>query len=299
MRVERWVAVALLGVGLAACGGQGVIATVDGWDVTDADIAALHPDTYDLSDTERAASLFLVILHQTLVEGARRDFGIVADPADIEAAFLRRTDAVTDGLDDRLAAQGVSAVRIRLEAELDVIRHDLSLEFVRRGGPEVDLAAAHRQFLSVNARSCLLMLAPSGPELDEKVETLVDGGATIPQIKSELGSDVEEVDLGCASPAQHPLPLAPIAVDGEVGKAYALRFSDGTLYVVAVTERDAPALENVMSEVMEIAAETQGRDLFESWALSLLDAAEVQIDRSVGRWEATPDTNGAPTVVAP
>ena len=293
------VALGTLAVVVSSCGQPSLMATVDGFEVQRTTVESLHPDGYQLTAEEQASSLFLLILHHLVVDGADNEFDVTASDEEIRAAFDERTSRFANGVESGLDARGVSRDRVMLEAELDVIRGRLQSEFIRRGGPGVDLAAAHRRFLSANSLVCMTMLAPSGPELDDRITAMSDEGVTLDEMRAELGDGVEEVDLGCAAPVNHPEPVAPVALDGEVGRAYARRFSDGTLYVVAVTSRDAPALEDVLDEVTAIAEDTQGRDLFDAWVIGLLQSADVVVAPEVGRWEATEETNGTPTVLPP
>lgn len=282
---------------LSACGGPDTLAVVDGDPVARAELDALHAG--DVGPEEEAASLYLIILHRLLVAGAEREFGFVVDQAAVDAAFTRRTQGGEGRVDEFLADRGVTRARVLLEAELDVIRHELEVGFVRRGGPDIDMDAAYRQFVSVNGRTCLRVLAPTGPDVYDRLESLVDEGATVAEIEADLGDGLEHLDLGCASPVQHPPAVAPVAVDGEIGKPYLRRGSDGSVYVAIVTEREVATMDEVLEQVIQIAAERQGADVFNAWAFDLLRNAEVEIDPSVGTWAPTPDTDGVPTVVAP
>ena len=275
------------------------MAVVEGEEIASTEILALHPEGRSLEPVERAASVFLVILHRLLLDEAEEAFGVVPARGDVDDAFAERTNGLPGGVDEGLAGRGVTRSRVELEAELDVLRDRLRYELVSREGADVDLDAAYRRFVSVNSNACMLMLAPAGRELEPMVEALVFSGAGVDEIEAEMGDGVERIDLGCLSPAQHPEAVASVAVDGEVGRAYIRRFSDGTLYVAVVTERDAPELGEVMDEVLALAADTQGRELFNEWAFGVLQAADVEIDPSVGSWEPTDETGGVPTVVAP
>jgi hypothetical protein len=297
-RLMRWpLAVAALALVAGACGAPDVVAVVDGKEIAATEIVALHPDGLSLAPEEQAASTFLVILHHLLLSEAEEVFGIVPAGADVERAFAERTAGLED-VDDGLAGRGVTRSRVELEAELDVLRDLLQREFVSRNG-DADLDAAYRRFVSVNSIACVRLLAPASRELEPRIEALVFAGASGEEIEAEMGDGVEPIELGCVSPSQHPEGVASVAVDGEVGKAYQRTFSDGTMYVAIVTERDAPPMSEVMDEVLSIAADTEGRDRFDEWAFEVLRLADVEVDPSVGTWEPTDETGGVPTVVAP
>lgn len=286
-------------VGLAACGEPEVVAVVDGASIGAEQLAALHPDGADVGSEQLAASTYLLVLHRLLVTHAATDFDLAATDAAIDTAFGERAGGVDDSVDERLTNRGVTRARVRLESELDVVRALVEEEFVRRGGSGIDLDAAYRQFISVNSQVCMVMLAPVSADAEPRIEAFISETTTIDDVLAGIPDAVESVDLGCASPVQHPQPLQPVAVDGEIGRAYLRAFDDGTMYVAGVIERDAPDMNDVMDEVVEIAARSQGSALFEQWAFGILSSADVRIDRSIGTWESTPDTGDVPTVVAP
>jgi hypothetical protein len=288
-------ALALTTVGCSS--GPEVVAVVDGTPIASEELEVLHPDASDLMPDERAGSVYLLILHHLLVAGAEQDFAVVVDQTALDDAFADRTRRFGDDVDTGLEQRGVTRERVMLEAELDVIRGRVEKELIERG-EALDLDAAYRQFISTNSMVCMTMLAPTAPEVEAEIAAFVETGVTLADVERELAEAVESVDLGCANPFRHPGPVQPGAGDGAIGRAYLRTFSDGTMYVVAVTERDAPALDEVMDEVLQIAAETQGPGLFDAWAVEILKTAVVEVEASIGTWQPTPDSNDIPTVVA-
>lgn len=294
--ISALVAGALL---LSACAAPGPAATVDGVEFAPERVTDLHPEGADLDAEQRASSLFLVILHHLVAREADAQFDVTAGETDIDAAVDERLGDSDEISDQRLAERGVTRERVRLEAELDVLRSRIQRAFVDERAPGVDLDAAYRRFLSVNSRVCVTLLAPASPEAVADVEAAVTGDVDLDDVIEQLGDLVEPVELGCDSPVGLPPPVQPVAVDGEVGRAYLSTFSDGTTYVAGVTERDAPALEDVLGDVENLAAETQGTELFDEWAFELLRTATVEIDSDFGTWEPRDGTADVPTVVPP
>lgn len=296
----RWLAaLATIALLIAACTQPGPAATVDGVDVESGRIESLHPGDADLDGEQRAATLFLIILHELITREAEAQFDAVASSSEIDAAMVARLGDVEDVADQRLADRGITRDRVLLEAELDVLRAKLQRAFIEEGGPGVDLDTAFRTFLGVNSRACVQLLAPVSPDVVADIESVVQGDISLEAATAQLADLVEPVDLGCDSPANLPPPVQPLALDGEVGRAYLSTFSDGTVYVAAVTERDAPALDEVIEEVESLAAESQGSTLFDEWAFEILKAAEVFIDSDIGTWEPRDGTGDVPTVVPP
>lgn len=288
------IALALLA---SACSGGGTAATIDGVEITSDRIETLHPADAELDEQQRASTLFLIILHHLVTREAEAQFDLTSSDAEIEAALAVRLGDDEDTAAARLADRGVTRERVLLEAELDVLREKLQRAFVDRGGPEIDLDAAYRTFLGANSRACVTMLAPATDEAMSDIERVTTGTITLQAVQEELGDLVEPVDLGCDIPTQLPGPVQPIALDGEVGRAYLSTFSDGTLYVAGVTSRDAPPLDSVIEEVKRIASDSQGAELFDEWAFDLLRAADVAVDADLGVWEPRDGTGDVPTVV--
>ncbi len=281
----------------AACSARGPAAIVDGVPIERADLAALHDPAATVSDDQRASSLFLLILHRLVVAGALEDFGVTVTPGERDAAFAARTVGLGSDVDAVLAERGVTRARVMLEAELDVIRTRLEEEMVRSGWPGVDLDKAYRDFLAANARACLVVLTLADETLVGEVESRVAEGEGLEEIFADYPERTARLDLGCLSPLEHGAELAPVALDGEVGRSYARHPEAGGVYVALVTERHAPAADEVRDEVIEVAIERQGPDLFTRWAADLLSAADVDISDEIGSWGPGPETGDLPTVV--
>ncbi len=280
----------------AACGG-GDVAVVEGVSIEASQLNAMHPDSPQVDDEKRAASLFLIILHQLIVDHAGEEFGVVVTEEEVDAAFQARTTGLGGDVAAALAQRGETPARVRLEAELDVLRERLEEEIVRAGDSDVDLDKAYRDFLSVNSRVCLVVLTLADADLADEVERRAEAGEDLDEIFADYPDRTARIDMGCLSPLDHGLELAPVALDGELGRSYAFRPEAGGVYLAKVTERDAPAREDVADEILRFAIDRQGPGLFDRWAADLLRSASVEVSGSVGRWEPVPDSGDIPTVV--
>jgi hypothetical protein len=286
---------ALAVVALSGCSAPGPVATVDGAAIERRALDRLHPSDARIDGSERASSLFLLILHHLLVTSAQREFAFsVSEDAQQAALAARigRADA-----DAALREQRVTRDRVRLEADLDVIRDELEERLVRRGASGLDLDAAYRTFLSTNARVCLSAVLLRDESHRSAVERLVQEGADTAAVRSAHPTAVEHLDMECATPAQFGQGLASVALDGRPGEAHVVETAGGVV-VAAVDERDAPPPDAVREEVLEIAVETQGPELFNAWAADVIRHAHVEVDESVGIWAPAEGTGGVPTVVA-
>jgi hypothetical protein len=295
MKVALLPALTLL---LAACSSStpGVVATVDGVEVSEERLAALNVDGVDATAEERASSLYLLILHGLLSEGAEADFGYAAGGTELAEAFDRRTGGIGD-VDARLAERGVTRDRVMLEAELDLIRSELERELVYTDGYGFDFEEAYRGFLAVNSNVCMAVLNLADATLVPEVQAMVDAGDDLDDIFETYPDRTARIDMGCTSPIDHGDALAPVALDGEVGVSYARPSGDGAIFVAKVTSRDAPSADEVRDEVMAFGVENQGPELFNLWAVEQLSEAEVTVDADIGRWRPGPDTGDVPTII--
>ena len=292
----RWrLGVVACAVALGACSSMpSTAAVVDGVEVSGTRLAAMSPDR-DRAPHDLVRDLNLLILHEVLTTQAAVDFDLVASEEQIAEAFSDRVRGREDDVEEWLANRGSTRERVLLEAELDVIREALEDAMVESDEYGFDFDAAYRSFLGVNSRVCLRGLGITDPELTATIESGVETGETIASLSADHPGSTEIIDLGCNIPIEHGTLLAPVALDGEIGVAYIRETTDGTKYVVEVTERDAPAAEDVFEEVMQIGRERQGPLLFDAWVIDVLKSAEVTVDTSIGVWGTTTEGD-VPTV---
>ncbi len=282
---------------VTSCGVGGQVAVVDGVPIESSVLDEMHPASSGVDAEKQAASLFLIILHQLVVDHASEEFGVVATEEEINAAFQARTTGLGGDVSGALAERGETPARVRLEAELDVLRKRMEAEIVRSGDPGVDLDRAYRDFLAVNSRVCLVVLTLADADLTEEVERRAEAGEDLDDIFGAFPDRTARIDMGCRSPLDHGMELAPVALDGDVGRSYAFRPEAGGVYLAKVTERDAPDREEVADEILHFAIDRQGPGLFDRWASDLLRNASVEVSGAVGRWEPVPESGDIPTVV--
>lgn len=283
---------------LAACNATpGVVATVEGVEVSSEELSALNAAGQSTEVGEQASSLYLLVLHRLLTAGAQADFQYAVPEVELTEAFDNRTRGLGEDVDAVLGERGVTRERIMLEAELDVIRGELEERLVRSDGYGFDFEEAYRGFLSVNSRVCMVVLNLADVELVPDIQARVDAGEDLDAIFDLYPDRTARLDMGCASPIDHGQALAPVALDGEVGVSYARPAGDGAIFVAKVTERDAPAADAVREEVLVYGVESQGPELFNAWAVEILMNAEVDVADQIGTWGPGPDTGDVPTIV--
>jgi hypothetical protein len=283
---------------LAACtSAPGVVASVEGVDVSTEELNALNAAGASTEIDERASSLYLLVLHRLLTTGAEADFQYAVGESELAEAFENRTRGLGEDIDAVLDERGVTRARVLLEAELDVIRGELEERLVRSDGHGFDFDEAFRGFLAVNSRACMVVLNLADAELVPDIQERVDAGEDLDAIFEVYPDRTARIDMGCASPIDHGQALAPVALDGEVGVSYSRPAGDGAIFVAKVTERDAPTADEVREEVMIYGVESQGPGLFNAWAAEILMSAEVDVADEIGSWRPGPDTGDLPTIV--
>lgn len=298
--LRRALPVIVMALTLGACSGlPSTAAVVDGVEVTGERLEAMDPGS-DRSDDKLIKDLNLLILHQILTTRAASEFDLVATEQQITEAFDERIRASVEDEEEWLARRGSTPDRAMVEAELDVIRGILEEVMVESDEYGFDFDAAYRSFLGVNSRVCLRALGVTDPAAVPAIEEKVEDGVDIDTLAADHADSTETIDIGCNIPVEHGPLLAPVALDGEIGVAYLRETSDGSVYVVEVTERDAPAAEDVEEEVRTLGRERQGPGLFDAWVIEMLKSAEVEVDESLGVWGTTEESGDIPTVaVAP
>lgn len=274
-----------------------VVATIGDVEVMNDELVALNAGDSAEDNEEQARSLYLLVLHRLLTDGAEAEFGYVPTEAEIAGAFDDRTRGLGDDLDSTLLERGVTRERVLLESELDLIRTELEERLVYEDGHGFDFDQAYRGFLAVNSRVCMVVLNLADAALVPEIQARVDAGEDLDDIFELYPDRTARLDMGCASPIDHGQALAPVAVDGEVGVSYARESGDGAIFVAKVTERDAPSADEVRDEVMIYGVESQGPELFNAWAVEQLQGADVQVAEAIGTWGPGPDTGDVPTIV--
>ena len=313
MRARLIVAAAALSlVGVACSSAPDIIATIDGIDIERDRFEALHPEGYELVPDQTASTLLLIMIHDAFYQAAE-DMGVSISDADLDAAFADRTQpAVAVGtLDEVLANRGVTSERVRLESDLDALRSVLGPQLVRDEAEGFDLDAAYEDYLKVEARVCVRHILLGDTTNLEDIVNRANGGEAFDALAREFsidnlaqrpeGESGAGGDLGCSFPNSFGLGLADAALDVSVpvGEAFGPVISDRGLHVMVVYEREIPELSDVRADVVEGAVGSQAEDVFRTWAIGVLEAAEVDIHEDYGSWAPAEGTNGVPTVRPP
>ena len=120
-------------IALAACGsggsGGGVAATVNGTDITVADVEALiSTDGSEIPKTEFAGALGFLVQQQIISEAAESEFGIVIPEEDVtaEATALFEQSANGQTREEFLTAQGITEELLQQFAHSQLLVGEIS-----------------------------------------------------------------------------------------------------------------------------------------------------------------------------
>lgn len=294
---------------LASCSAASGATVVDGVQITTDEFDLLHIDVGALDDDERAGSQLLLILREAFRREAGVGLGIEIDDGAVEAAYQTRIDGFESrgGIDTVLERANHTADRVRIEAELDVIRDAVGETLVRTEAPGFDIAKAYEAYLLAEAEVCVrLIQLEAGSDFDAVAARLV-GGEDFADVAREVSIDpfVGREDgsgaggeLGCSAPSALPVGLNTATLSAPLGEATGPVATDNGLYLIVVYDRTAPDLADVRDEVVDLGVEQQGRELFRQWAVEVLQTVDVEVADQYGVWGVLPETDPVPGVVA-
>jgi len=283
------------------------LATVNGADIPVIDITKLHVDFGELQSQEIADSVLLLVLNEVLYDEADTQFALVPSEGDIAAAFETHVDSygTVERMNAVLESQNETSDRLQLESQLDALRTLLARHLVISETQGFDIDLAFKNYLLTESTVCVRHIQVLTEEGFDLVRGRVDAGedfATValensldPLVARTDGGSGAGGDLGCRTPASTPFPEA--ALDAVVGELSGPVFTDAGTHLIQVYERDAPELDDVRGDVLEVGVLTQGPGLFNDWAVRALQAADVTIDEAFGSWGVLPATDGVPTVI--
>jgi parvulin-like peptidyl-prolyl isomerase len=300
----RLLAIVLL---VAACGGGAagqVAATVNGTDITVAEIQAMRTPTDGGEDTIDkevfATDLTGAIIDRVVVDSVRTEFSIEPTDAEIEAKIAQMTELISTAqgitLADFLQNEGLTDEQFRVIANQQVIRDKLIEHFRPDVLPGTDadaqLLRTAEGFGLVNACVSHILLATEEEAVTAKAR--IDAGEEFATVAMELGTDGTAAtggDLGCAALSRYVPEFAQAAAEARLGTVSNPVESQFGWHLILVRERDEPTL----TELKDRITGDRINQLVDAWLLETLQAAEVVVNAEYGTWELQP----IPKVVPP
>ena len=300
LRNRILVPIAALAVVLAACGGAGEVATVDGEAVTFGEVADLIPSEGDTVELELfARSLMLVIADRVMEDEAERQFDLTRTEADVDAKVEELVLQSGQTEEEILTTYDLTTASLRVIAaqQLMVDRISALLAAQEPLPTEETLMERYEAMLPSVTQACSShILLESREEADAALARALAGedfGALA--IELSVGpSGPSRGELGCSSPDQYVAEFAAAVRDAEVNVPYGPVQTQFGWHVILVSDRAFPSFEDVReSLVADIQAAAGGR-LWTDWVAAALTAAEVTVEPEYGTWTTDPVPNVLP-----
>ncbi|HUO46489.1 MAG TPA: peptidylprolyl isomerase, partial [Acidimicrobiia bacterium] len=298
----------LLAVLVAACaGGAGgqVAATVNGTDITVADVQAMtipaEESEETIDRTAFAADLTGAIIDLVVINAALEEFSIEPTDEEIDAKIAQLTDLITAAqditLEDFLASQRLPESQFRVIAKQQVIRDKLNEQFRPDAFPASDADAEllrTAQGLGLVSACVSHILVPTEGEAETALDR-IEGGEAFADVAAEVGTDGTAAnggELGCSALNRYVVEFGQAAADAEINEVTAPVESEFGWHLILVTERTGPPTND---ELKEQITNDRINQLVDAWLLDTMEDAEVEVNAEYGSWVTAP----VPQVVAP
>ena len=288
---------------LGACaGGNDVAATVDGVDITVAEIESLvtAAEGQTIDPTQFADLLSFNIVLDVFARGADDDFGITFTVDEIaeEADRIITAELTGDQTREELLAQmQVTEELLQMIAHQSLIqgaiREEMEGEVAAPTQEEIDGIIAEAEALAETQTCASHILVATEAEAQDVVARL-EAGEEFADVALEVsldGSSANGGDLGCQAPEQYVPEFAEAMTAAEVGVPTAPVQSEFGYHVILVREDELPTVEEATTTLQAQAVELASQD----WFVSKAEAAEVEVNEQYGTWETDP----TPGVVPP
>lgn len=291
--------IAVLALGLAACGGSGgVVATVDGEEITLANVEEYAPPGGGSIPRDQFTDLLYNTIIEQIVVDAAAERGVTFTEAEVDARYQELQDQLTaqsgQEWDAILEQQGLSAEGARRIAHQILVRDALEASLVADADvlTEEDIREAFDGQLHDRTEACVShILLETEEEADAALERL-GAGEDFAELAAELSVDpsVENNggDLGCSSLGGYVPEFAQAAMDAEIGEVSDPVRSQFGYHLILVTERTIPEYEDVRDEILAGLEQLRGPTLLRDWLIERIAEANVEVEAEYGTWTAQP-----------
>lgn len=301
--MRKTLVVLVVALAIAACGsgGGGVAATVNGINITVAEIQSMRvSDAATVDKATFASDLTDAIIDRAVVNAAKEEFSIEPSDAEIQAKVddLRSEIEEAQGVtvEEFFASQNLPIERLRAIANQQVVRDKLFEQFEPDAVPATDADA--NLLLSTDpigrVEACVRHILVSSEQEAVEAKGRIDGGEDFADVAVEIGTDgtaAQGGDLGCQPLGLYVAAFAQAAAEAEVGVVTGPIQSDFGWHLILVESREEPSLEDIKDQI------TGGRvnQLIDAWLINIVKDATVTVDSQYGTWVTEP----TPMVRAP
>ena len=280
--------IAVFSLVAAACStaGSGVVGSVGGTDITEADLGALfESETLPIDENLREV-VFRLLAREILAQGMTSDFGLDLDQDAVDSTydgFIDQMEQADVAPEEFLAIPDASVAMVRFNAEIGVLRGQV-IDILSQQSETIetilgDLGA----YTTVCVRHVLMATVD---EADAALARLEAGEDFAVLAADSLDTGTPEGDLGCAPAARYVPEFAQASLDAEVGVVVGPVETQFGFHVLVVDERTAPTEEQVRADPRAYLADTELGELWNKWFNDTLKDAEVTLDERYGFWSA-------------
>lgn len=281
--------VVLLAMAVAACGGDPVVAEVDGHDIRESDVLALR----DLPGSAVPAADFRndltrVILGQVVRTGLEDDFGVRVSQADVDHELEDQLASAGIGVDDAIAAlqePGATEQMLRANIEILLLRDEAYEALAAQPGLVEQVFADSPRALT---RVCVSHVLVATSLEAEEVVGLLAAGTDFAALADEVSLDPSPGgDLGCLSPDAFVPEFADAVMVAPIGEVFGPVETDFGQHLILVSERTSPTLEEVKAAPFDYLPTDVVRSEWTLWLNERVLGADISIRSHIGSWSTT------------
>lgn len=293
--LKRYLLVAAAaGVLAAACsGGADVAASVNGTDITTADVETLVYELgEDFGDAEFSQLLEILIQWTAIADSAKEDFGIEPTADEIAAEVQRIFADQGPGLEfeEFLETENISEPGLDLYAAQLLIGGDILAELESGLGSPTEEDAAQLLAEDPNAWTevCAAHILVATTDEAAAVLERFDAGEAFADVAIEVsidtGSGAAGGELGCATPSNYVPEFAEATMTANLGEVVGPVETTFGFHLIKVDSRTEATTAELISALPNI----QISNAINAWYASSLGGAEVEVDAKWGTWQTDP-----------
>lgn len=271
----------------AACSsaGSGVIGTVGGVNLTEADIGEFfESDSLAIDDAFREAT-FALFAREVLLQGLLADFGLALDEEAVTERYtelLAQMEQAGSTPEEFIGVPDASTEMLRFNAEVGVIRRQAIDGLILQPETLEAFFSDEVAFTTVCVRH---LLVESVEEAEIAIGRL-DEGEDFATLATEISRDTGTPggDLGCALAGQYVPEFARATIAADIGTLFGPVETQFGFHVLVVDERTAPTAEELQADPQAYLTEAEIDTLWSDWFNETLRAADVVLDAKYGSW---------------
>lgn len=282
----------------ACSSGTKTVATVNGDQISLADVQALAPSDGSVDTATFDGDLRNLIIEKVVLQAAEQEWGMTIDQATIDDRYnqiLSSLGADDTAIDKYLSDNSITRDTIRHVA----IQQLLGDQITAKLSPQVtdptdaELQAAYVTAEMQQANVCVHHILVATEEEANAVIDRLNAGESFSDVAAQVSTDTASGqnggDLGCAAPSAYVDAFAQATLDAPIGEVYGPVQTQYGYHVLIVDSRDVPTFDDLKSQLQDQVKQQKTSQLFTDWITAALDAASIDVDPKYGAWSGGPD----------